>query len=93
MSECEIEKDGEYVGRYECATHGVWYCDSDRKPKASCPVGEAEEGLRREMAQLHAEIFRLKPMAYQVEELQAELRQIREAVAEGAPHLFLPEAR
>jgi len=52
MSECEIEKDGEYVGRYECATHGVWYCDSDTKPKESCPVGEAEEGLRREVERL-----------------------------------------
>jgi hypothetical protein len=168
MSECEIEKDGEYVGRYECATHGVWYCDSDTKPKESCPVGEAEEGLRREVerltkmlevcsvthshnvelkteverlkietycgdrgcgfrldapdattqigahigtcskhpmrvveaerddlkrevAQLHAEIFGLKPYVYQAEELQAELRKIREAVAEGAPFLFLPE--
>jgi hypothetical protein len=42
---CEIEKDGEMLGRYECATHGVWYCDSDNKPKEVCPVGEAEEKL------------------------------------------------
>jgi hypothetical protein len=44
---CEIEKDREWVGQYECATHGVWYRDSDKKPKELCPVGEAEAEVAR----------------------------------------------
>jgi hypothetical protein len=60
MSECEIEKDQEYAGRYKCVTHGVWYCDALKKHKELCPVGEAECELKAERDHLRWRFWELQ---------------------------------
>jgi hypothetical protein len=42
FSICEIEKDLDWTGRYECSTHGVEYRDNDKNPSEFCPVGKVE---------------------------------------------------